>query len=107
MAAAVDGAEAVVNMVGHYVERGKATFEAIARPWRNACRAGIGDGGSATACSHIGPRHRSDIRLPYARARGIGEQLVTEAFPAATILRPASSSGPRAASSIAWRPWRA
>src|SRR4030095_1820554 len=26
---AVNGAEAVVNTVGHYVERGKATFEAI------------------------------------------------------------------------------
>jgi uncharacterized protein YbjT (DUF2867 family) len=26
---AVNGAEAVVNTVGHYVERGRATFEAI------------------------------------------------------------------------------
>jgi len=26
---AVDGADAVINTVGHYVERGKSTFEAI------------------------------------------------------------------------------
>src|ERR671918_726795 len=36
--------------------------------------------------SGLGTDPKSDA--PYARARGIGEQLVTEAFPAATILRP-------------------
>jgi NADH dehydrogenase len=36
--------------------------------------------------SGLGADPESDS--PYARARGIGERLVTEAFPAATILRP-------------------
>ena len=105
--AAMEGSEAVINMVGHYLERSKATFEATrGQGALHVARA------SATAgvqrlvhISGLGTDPKSDS--PYARARGIGEQLVTEAFPAATILRPGVIFGPRAASSIAWRPWRA
>ncbi len=61
VARVVDGTDAVINTVGHYVERGKATFEAIHWAWRNACRAGIGDGGSSAAHAHIGPRCRPDV----------------------------------------------
>jgi NADH dehydrogenase len=90
---AVNDAEAVVNTVGHYVERGKATFEAIhGQGAMHVARA------SATAgvrrlvhISGIGAEPAS--ASPYVRARGIGERLVREAFPGATILRPSVMFG--------------
>ncbi len=92
--AAVDGAEAVVNMVGHYVERGKAAFETTRghgamHVAQAAATAGVQ---RLVHISGLGTDPKSDS--PYARARGIGEQLVTEAFPAATILRPGIIFGP-------------
>ena len=91
---AVNGAEAVVNTVGHYVERGNATFEAIhGQGAMHVARA------SATAgirrlvhISGIGAEPASES--PYARARAVGERLVREAFPGATILRPSVMFGP-------------
>jgi NADH dehydrogenase len=91
---AVNGAEAVVNTVGHYVERGKATFEAIH---------GQGAMHVARASAMAGVRrlvHISGIgadpgsESPYVRARAVGERLVREAFPGATILRPSVMFGP-------------
>ena len=91
---AVDGSDAVVNTVGHYVERGRATFEAIhGQGALHVARA------SATAgvrrlvhISGIGADPGSES--PYVRARAIGERLVKEAFPEATILRPSVMFGP-------------
>jgi uncharacterized protein YbjT (DUF2867 family) len=91
---AVKGAEAVVNAVGDYVERGKATFEAIH---------GQGAMHVARASAMAGVRrlvHISGIgadpgsESPYVRARAVGERLVREAFPGATILRPSVMFGP-------------
>ena len=91
---AVDGSDAVVNTVGHYVERGRATFEAIhGQGAMHVARA------SATAgvrrlvhISGIGADPGSES--PYVRARAVGERLVIEAFPEATILRPSVMFGP-------------
>ena len=91
---AVAGSDAVVNTVGHYVERGRATFEAIH---------GQGAMHVARASAMAGVRrlvHISGIgadpgsQSPYVRARAIGERLVTEAFREATILRPSVMFGP-------------
>lgn len=91
---AVAGAEAVVNAVGHYVERGQATFLAIH---------GQGAMHVARAAAQAGARrlvHISGIGAdpasasPYVRARGIGEGLVRDAFPDTTILRPSVLFGP-------------
>jgi uncharacterized protein YbjT (DUF2867 family) len=84
----VDGSDAVINTVGHYVERGKATFEAIhgqgaLHVARASARAGVR---RLVHTSGLGADPTSDS--PYVRARGIGEDLVKEAFPSATILRP-------------------
>jgi uncharacterized protein YbjT (DUF2867 family) len=92
--AAVDGSEAVINMVGHYLERGKATFETTRghgamHVAHAAATAGVQ---RLVHISGLGTDPKSGS--PYARARGIGEQLVTEAFPAATILRPGVIFGP-------------
>jgi uncharacterized protein YbjT (DUF2867 family) len=91
---ALAGADAVVNTVGHYVERGDASFEAIH---------GQGARHVAAAAAATGVRrlvHISGIGAdpastsPYVRARATGEHLVREAFPAATILRPSVMVGP-------------
>src|SRR5918996_2144319 len=92
--AAMEGSEAVINMVGHYLERSKATFEATRghgamHVAQAAATAGVQ---RLVHISGLGTDPKSDS--PYARARGIGEQLVTEAFPAATILRPGVIFGP-------------
>ena len=91
---AVAGAEAVVNTVGHYVERGRASFAAIhgqgaMQVARAAAQAGVR---RLVHISGIGADPAS--ASPYVRARGIGERLVREAFPEATILRPSVLFGP-------------
>jgi len=86
---AVAGAAAVVNAVSLYVESGgRDTFEAVhvdgARQLAQAAR----DGGASrfVLISGIG----SDTQSPshYIRARAQGEDVVRDAFPGATIVRP-------------------
>jgi uncharacterized protein YbjT (DUF2867 family) len=86
--AAVEGSEAVINMVGHYIERSKATFEATrGRGALHVARASAIAGVQRLIhISGVGTDQKSDS--PHGRARGIGERLVKEAFPGATILRP-------------------
>jgi uncharacterized protein YbjT (DUF2867 family) len=91
---ALEGSDAVVNTVGHYVERGQATFEAIhghgaMHVARATALAGVerlvhisGIGADAASAS------------TYVRARATGERLVREQFPQATILRPSVLFGP-------------
>jgi uncharacterized protein YbjT (DUF2867 family) len=91
---AIAGADAVVNTVGHYVERGAASFEAIHGQGARhvavaAARAGIE---RLAHISGIGADPTSDSA--YVRARSIGERLVTAALPSATILRPSILFGP-------------
>ena len=91
---AVEGAEAVVNTVGHYVERGRASFAAIhgqgaMQVARAAAQAGVR---RLVHISGIGADPAS--ASPYVRARGIGERLVREAFAEVTILRPGVLFGP-------------
>ena len=85
---AVEDSDAVINMVGHYVERSKATFEATrGRGALHVARASAIAGVQRLIhISGVGADQKSDS--PHARARGIGERLVKEAFPGATILRP-------------------
>jgi NADH dehydrogenase len=94
VAPAVAGAEAVVNTVGHYVERGDASFEKVhGQGARHVAEAAAAAGVQRLVhISGIGADPRSDS--PYVRARASGEQLVREAFPAATILRPSVMFGP-------------
>jgi uncharacterized protein YbjT (DUF2867 family) len=94
VAPAVAGADAVVNTVGHYVERGDASFEAIhGQGARHVAEAAAAAGARGLVhISGIGADPKSDS--PYVRARATGERLVREAFPAATILRPSVMFGP-------------
>src|ERR1700722_6540164 len=88
VAAAIEGAEVVVNAVSAYVEKGGLTYTAV--------HAHGGDN-IATACqqknvarlvhiSGIGANPAS--RSPYIQARGLGERAAQKAFPPTTVLRP-------------------
>lgn len=93
-AAAIDGARAVVNAVGLYVEKGGETFQAVhvrgaERVARLASRAGVAH---LVQISGIG----ADTASPsaYVRARAEGEGVVRAAFDDAVILRPSALFGP-------------
>ena len=94
VAAAVAGADAVVNVVSAYVETGGVTFEAVHEQGaktlaREAAAAGVA---RLVLVSGIGADPESGS--PYIRARGRGERLVQQAFPGATIVRPSAMFGP-------------
>ncbi|MGK9167392.1 complex I NDUFA9 subunit family protein [Inquilinus limosus] len=94
VAAAVAGADAVVNLVGILFERGKQRFDAIhaeaaARVARAAAAAG------ASRVVHISAIGASaDSPSAYARSKAAGEAAVRAAFPGAAILRPSIVFGP-------------
>jgi uncharacterized protein YbjT (DUF2867 family) len=90
----VAGNDAVVNLVGILVERGRQRFELIhhvapARLARVAREAGVQ---RFVHISAIGADPRSTSA--YARTKAAGEEAVRDAFPTATILRPSVVFGP-------------
>ena len=94
VARAVEQAAAVINTVGHYVEKRGATFDRVhgqgaLHVARQARQAGVE---RLVHVSGLGADPGS--RSPYVRARGIGETRVREAFDGATILRPSVIFGP-------------
>ena len=94
VAAAIAGADAVVNAVSAYVERGGETFEAVhvrgaEMVARVAATAGVA---RLVLVSGIGADPES--RSPYIGARGRGERAVQREFPGATIVRPSAMFGP-------------
>ena len=94
VARAVAGADAVVNTVSAYVEKGGVTFEAVhvrgaETVAREAAAAGIA---RLVLVSGIGADANSEF--PYIRARGRGELAVRQALPAATVVRPGAMFGP-------------
>ncbi|MEM9852010.1 MAG: complex I NDUFA9 subunit family protein [Pseudomonadota bacterium] len=94
VAAAIEGADAVVNLVAILAEAGPQTFEAlhVAAPERIAKAASAADVSRLVHVSSIGadPAGGSE----YARTKGRGETLLTAAFPRAVILRPSLIFGP-------------
>lgn len=94
VAAAVAGAQAVINAVSLYVEHAEATFHAIhveaaARVAEQALRAGVA---RLVHLSGIGADPVS--RSPYIRSRGEGERAVRAAFPGSILIRPSAMIGP-------------
>jgi NADH dehydrogenase len=92
--AAVEGADAAINLVGILYERGKQTF------------AGVHAGGARTvaeAAAAAGVEHLVQVSAigadlhaaaDYARSKAAGEAAVKTAFPSATIVRPSIVFGP-------------
>lgn len=91
---AVQGADAVVNLVGILYERGKATFQAIHVDGARAIAESAAKAGASRLVhiSALGADKASDSA--YARSKAEGEAAVRAAFPAATILRPSVVFGP-------------
>src|SRR5262245_29592667 len=94
VAAAIEGADAVVNTVSAYVEKAGVTFEAVhvkgaETVAREAVAAAVA---RLVLVSGIGADTSSSS--PYIRARGRGELMVRQAFPGATIVRPGAMFGP-------------
>jgi uncharacterized protein YbjT (DUF2867 family) len=94
VAAAIAGADAVVNTVSAYVEKGGVTFEAVhVRGAETVAREAIAAGITRLVLvSGIGAD--PDSSFPYIRARGRGELMVQRVFPGATIVRPGAMFGP-------------
>ena len=94
LAAALLGAYGAVNAVSLYVERGRATFDAVhieaaARVARLARASGVE---RLIHVSGIGADPTSSS--PYIASRGRGEIAVRQGFPGAILIRPAVMFGP-------------
>ena len=94
VAAAIAGADVVINTVSAYVEKSGVTFEAVhVRGAETVAREAIVAGITRfVLVSGIGADPNSSS--PYIRARGRGELMVQQAFPGATIVRPGAMFGP-------------
>jgi NADH dehydrogenase len=94
VAAAIAGANAVVNTVSAYVEKGGVTFEAVhVQGAETVARESVAAGvARLVLVSGIGAD--ADSGSSYIRARGRGEQVVRQEFPGATIVRPGAMFGP-------------
>lgn len=94
VAAAVAGADAVVNLVGILFERGKQRFDSIhGEAAGRVARAAAAAGASRfVQISAIGASANSPSS--YARTKAAGEEAVRAAFPGAAILRPSVVFGP-------------
>lgn len=90
LAAAMVGAEAVINLVGAF----GGDLDAVqgAGAGRIAAAARSAGAGAFVHVSAIGADSASAV--PYARSKGDGEAAVLAAFPSATILRPSILFGP-------------
>ena len=93
VAAAMQGADAVVNCVGTFSKGGKNNFDAVqnqgaARVARLAADEGVT---SLVHISAIGADVEGDSL--YAQSKGAGEAAVLESFPSAVILRPSVMFG--------------
>jgi uncharacterized protein YbjT (DUF2867 family) len=94
VAAAVAGADAVVNAVSAYVEKGGVTFEAVHEQGAKTLAQESAAAGVARFVLVSGIGADPESGSPYIRARGRGELLVQQAFPGATIVRPGAMFGP-------------
>ena len=92
--ALVEGADAVINLVGLLFEKGRQTFEAVhvdgAR--RIAEAAAAAGARRMVQMSAIGADPRSPA--DYARTKAAGEEAVRAAFPGAAVVRPSIVFGP-------------
>jgi uncharacterized protein YbjT (DUF2867 family) len=91
---AVEGADAVVNLVGILAKSGPQTFQAVHTAGARAIAEAAGAAGAKTLVhvSAIGADKRSKAK--YGRTKGAGEAAVLERFPDAVILRPSLVFGP-------------
>ena len=94
VAAALQGCDAAINAVGHYVEKGAATFQAVHEVGaHNVARQARAQALKRLVhISGIGAVLNSPSHYVHSRARG--EHLVRQAFPETVILRPSVMFAP-------------
>jgi len=94
VARAMQGADAVINLVGVLYSRGAQSFDALQAeaPGTIAMAAKAAGAARFVQMSSIGADAESESG--YARSKAEGERVVREEFPAATILRPSIVFGP-------------
>ncbi|MEM1105094.1 MAG: complex I NDUFA9 subunit family protein [Pseudomonadota bacterium] len=91
---AMEGADAVVNLVGILFESGKQTFSSAQLDGARTAAEVARESGAErfVQISAIGADAQSSV--DYARTKGAAEAAVAEAFPGAVILRPSIVFGP-------------
>ncbi|MEP1208798.1 MAG: complex I NDUFA9 subunit family protein [Rhizobiaceae bacterium] len=90
---AVEGADAVVNLVGILAESGKQSFDSVqARGAGWVAEAAAAEGANLVQLSALGAD--ADSQSVYAQTKARGEALVKAAVPQAIILRPSIVFGP-------------
>jgi uncharacterized protein YbjT (DUF2867 family) len=94
VAVALAGADAVVNAVSAYVEKGGVTFQSVHEEGAKTVAREASAAGVARLVLVSGMGADAESRSPYIRARGRGELMVKQAFPDATIVRPSAMFGP-------------
>ena len=94
VAAAVAGADAVVDAVSAYVETAGVTFEAVHERGAETLARKAAAAGVTRFVLVSGISADPESASPYIRARGRGERAVRQAFPGATIVRPSAMFGP-------------
>jgi NADH dehydrogenase len=94
LAATVQGADVVINLIGILAEGGRASFDEIhtALPARIAAAAKAAGVKKLIQISALGADANSTSA--YAKSKAAGEEAVRAAFPEATILRPSIVFGP-------------
>lgn len=94
VAAALRGADAVVNLVGILSESGRQRFDSVQAFGARAIARAAKEAGARTLVqmSALGADPKSDS--DYARSKAAGEQAAFEFFPGANVLRPSIVFGP-------------
>lgn len=94
VAAAVAGAEAVVNLVGILYERGKRTFQAVHVDGAATVAAEAAKAGAKRLVQMSAIGADPDSEAAYGRTKAAGEAAVRAAFADATVIRPSVVFGP-------------
>ena len=95
IAAALEGAEMVVNAAGVRAESGAQTYRAVHVDGAAALARAAKAARRRNLCPHLRHRGRRQARASaYIASKGLGESATLEAFPDATILRPSVVFGP-------------
>jgi NADH dehydrogenase len=93
VARAVQGADAVINLVGLLYETGRQTFQAVhVDAARTLAQAASDAGARLVQMSALGADPTSASR--YARSKAAGEAAIRDVLPSAVILRPSIVFGP-------------
>lgn len=93
--AALDGADAAVNLVGILYQRGRRSFDAIHRQGAETVARAAKQAGVERLVHMSALGADPDSASKYARSKAAGEEAVRKAFPEASIVRPSVIFGPQ------------